>query len=246
MVEDSRSSKTILKALNTSFISLIPKQYTTQSADKYKPIALCNVVYKIISKVVANRLKPLLPSLVSMEQACYVEGRKIINNIIQAHKVFHSLTINRKAGMIMQLDIAKAYDKLSWNYIRKLLIAFGFDHSWVRWILALVTSSSFSILVNGSPLEIFSPSRGLRKGDPQSPFLFIILMEEPRRAIKQEQSSSKIKGLKLTDNVQVLTHQQSVDDTMLQGLPTVQEASNYKGILNLFSLASGMEVNLFK
>lgn len=77
----------------------------------------------------ANRLKPLIPSLISVEQAGYVEGRQIINNIIQAHEVVHSRTINRKVGMITQLDIAKAYDKLSWTYIRKILIAFGFDQN---------------------------------------------------------------------------------------------------------------------
>eukprot|EP00253_Pinus_taeda_P022587 PITA_22587 len=129
VVEDSRGSKTILKALNTSFISLIPKQGSAQTADKYKPIALCNVVYKIISKVVANILKPLLPSLVSEEQSGYVEGRQILNNIIQAHEVVHTLTSKRKAGMIMQLDIAKAYDKVNWIYIKKVLTAFGFDHN---------------------------------------------------------------------------------------------------------------------
>ena len=148
--------------------------------------------------------------------------------------------------MIMQLDIAKAYDKVNWVYLKKMLIAFGFDHISVRWVMALVTSSSFSILVNGSPSEIFSSSRGLRQGDPLSSFLFIIMMEGLGRAIKQAKSPRKIKGLQLTDNGQTLTHQQFVDDTMLQGLPTVQEASSYKKILNLFALASGMEVNLSK
>ena len=110
----------------------------------------------------ANILKPLVPTLVSVEQSGYVEGRKILNSIIQAHEVVHSLTSNMKAGMIMQLDIAKAYDKLNWTYIRKILIAFGFDHNWVRWVMVVVTSSSFSILVNGSLSETFIPSRGLR------------------------------------------------------------------------------------
>ncbi len=159
VVEDSRGNHTILKALNTSFIALIPKQELAQTPDRFRPIALCNVFYKIISKVVANRLKPLLPSLVSVEQYGYVEDRQILDNIIQAHEVVHSLTSNRKACMIMQFDIAKAYDKLNWTYIRKVLIAFGFDHSWVRWVMALVTSASFSILVNGSPSEIFIPSK---------------------------------------------------------------------------------------
>ena len=129
VVEDSRVNRTILKALNTSFIALIRKQDNAQTPDRYRPIALCNVVYKIISKVVANKLKPLLPSLVSVEQSGYVECRQILNNIIQAHEVVHSLTSNRKVGMIMQLDLAKAYDKLNWTYIRKVLIAFGFDHN---------------------------------------------------------------------------------------------------------------------
>ena len=86
VVEDSRMNRTILKTLNTSFIALIPKQEVAQMPDKFRPIALCNMVYKLISKVVTNRLKPLLPTLVSMEQSRYVERRKILNNIIQAQR----------------------------------------------------------------------------------------------------------------------------------------------------------------
>eukprot|EP00253_Pinus_taeda_P035409 PITA_35409 len=224
VVEDSRMNRTILKALNSSFIALTPKQEVAQTLDKFRPIALCNVVYKIISKVVANRLKPLLPTVVSVEQSGYVEGRQILNNIIQAHEVVHSLSSNRKVGVIMQLDITKAYDRLNWNYIKKNLIAFGFDHNWVRWVLALVTFSSFSILVNGSPSETFIPSRGLRQGDPLSPFLFILMMEGLGRSIKHAKEVGKIKGLQLSNRGQAWTHQQFVDNSMLQGIPTVKEA----------------------
>ena len=80
--------------------------------DRYRPIELCNVVYKIISKIIANRLKPLLPTLMSEEQAGYVGGMQILNNIIQAHEVVHSLNSNQQVGMIIQLDLEKAYDKL--------------------------------------------------------------------------------------------------------------------------------------
>jgi len=114
-------------------------------------------VYKIISKVIANRLKPLLPTLLSEEQTGYVEGRQTLNNIIQAHEVVHSLKTNKQAGMIIQLDIAKAYDKLSWSYIRDVLKAYGFDHNWIRWVMVFVTTISFSILLNGSPSRTFKP-----------------------------------------------------------------------------------------
>eukprot|EP00253_Pinus_taeda_P032555 PITA_32555 len=197
-------------------------------------------------KVVANRLKPLLPTLVSGEQSGYVEGRKILNNIIQDHEVLHSLTSNKKAGMIMQLDLAKAYDKLNWTYIRRVLISFGFDHNWVRWVMALVTSSSFLILVNGSPSETFVPSRGLRKGYLLSPFLFILVIKGLGWSIKHAKEVIKIKGLQLYKNGQALNHQQFVDDTILQGIPMVKEALAYKQILSELSMAIGMEVNLSK
>jgi len=148
--------------------------------------------------------------------------------------------------MIMQLDIAKAYDKVNWIYIKKVLTAFGFDHNWVRWVMALVTTSSFSILVNGSPSDIFIPSRGVRQGDPLSPFLFILMMEGLGRSIKHAKATGKIKGLQLSKNGQAMTHQQFVDDTMQEGIPTVKEASTYNKILKEFAMATGVEVNLSK
>eukprot|EP00253_Pinus_taeda_P012671 PITA_12671 len=110
--------------------------------------------------------------------------------------------------------------------------------------MALVTSSRFSILVNGSPLEIFIPSRGLRQGDPLSPFLFILMMEGLGRSIKHAKAMGKIEGLQLSENGQALTHQQFVDDTMLQGLPTVKEISTYNQILKEFALATEDFVSL--
>jgi hypothetical protein len=125
VVEDSRRTTSILKALNATMITLIPKENETKTPDRYRPIALCNVVYKIISKVIANRLKPLLPTLISQEQAGFVEGRQTMDNIMHAHELIHTLKFHKRGGMIIQLDLEKSYDKISWHYMVETLEAFS-------------------------------------------------------------------------------------------------------------------------
>eukprot|EP00253_Pinus_taeda_P031015 PITA_31015 len=102
--------------------------------------------------------------------------------------------------------------------------------------MALVTTTSFSILLNGAPSNTFTPSRGLRQGDPLSPFLFFLMMEGLGKVIKMENVEGRIQGIKLTLDGEANTHQQFGDDTMLQGIPTVREARAVKDILNDFAM----------
>eukprot|EP00253_Pinus_taeda_P026486 PITA_26486 len=117
LVEESRSMHWLLPSLNSTFISLVPKREEANMPDKFRPISLCNVIYKLISKVVANRLKSRLSLLVLPEQTGYVKGCQIMDGIILSNEVIHSLKILKKPGMIMKLDLSKAFDKLSWEYI---------------------------------------------------------------------------------------------------------------------------------
>ena len=132
-------------------MTLIPKGVGADSPDKFQPISLYNVIYKIISKVIVNCMKPLLPSLIFPEQYGFVEGRQILDGVILVHEVIHSLKCTRRPGMMIKLDIAKAYDKLSWKYMDKMLEAFGFSHDWVEWVMSLVTTLFLNILMNSSP-----------------------------------------------------------------------------------------------
>lgn len=243
VVDDSRQSGSILKALNSTFLALIPKEEEARTPEKFRPIALCNVIYKIISKVIANRLKPILPDIISEEQSGFVEGRQILDNILLAQEMVHTLQSRKIPGMMIQLDLSKAFDKVNWNYLEATLSAFGFDIRWTKWILALIKSTSFYILVNGSPSAPFSPSRGIRQGDPLSPFLFVILMEGLSRYIHRAKAEGKINGLCPLPSTPATTHQQFADDTMLHGSPTVKDAKAFKSILSLFSMASGMDIN---
>eukprot|EP00253_Pinus_taeda_P023364 PITA_23364 len=207
VVEDSRNSGTILKSLNSTFLALIPKDEEAKTPDKFRPIALCNVIYKIISKVIASRLKTILPGIISEEQSGYVEGRAILDNILLAQEMIHSLHSRKEAGMLMQLDLSKAYDKVSWKYLEVVLRAFGFCRTWIKWIMALIKSPRYSILINGAPSTPFTPSRGIRQGDPLSPFLFVILMEGLSRTIAKKKAEGKIKGLQPIRSLPATTHQ---------------------------------------
>jgi len=113
--------------LNATFIALIPKEAQPNTPDKYKPIVLCNIIYKILSKVIASRLKLLLPLIISPEQSGYVEDRQIMDGIILSHEIIHSLKQSKKPSMLLKIDLSKAFDSLSWMYIKKTLIAFGFS-----------------------------------------------------------------------------------------------------------------------
>eukprot|EP00253_Pinus_taeda_P023228 PITA_23228 len=243
LVEESRMNQKVWPALNSTFYALIPKCDNQEDANGFRPIALCNVIYKIITSMMAKRLKPLLDKLISAEQTGFVEGRQILDGLVVNQEVIHSLKVKKQKGMMIKLDLSKAYDRLSWTYLGKVLESFGFCRRWIDWIHSLISSPSFSILVNGIPSKTFSASRGLRRGDPLSPFLFILAAEGLGRFIKKEREANKIKGLKLWGNNLCLTHQQFVDDIMLIGEPTVKEVKHLRKILDLFAEASGLEIN---
>eukprot|EP00253_Pinus_taeda_P003073 PITA_03073 len=243
LLEESRMNQKVWPSLNSTFYALIPKGDNLEDANGFRPIALCNVIYKIITSMMAKRLKPLLDKLISVEQTGFVEGRQILDGLVVTQEVIHSLKVKKQKGMMIKLDLLKAYDRLSWNYLGKVLESFSFCRRWIDWIHSLISSPSFSILVNGIPSRTFSATRGLRQGDPLSPFLFILAVEGLGRFIKKEREADKIKGLKLWGNNLCLTHQQFVDDIMLFGEPTVKEVKHLRKILDLFAEASGLEIN---
>ena len=131
IIEDSGRSGQVLQALNATFLTLIPKENHTTSPSHFRSISLCNVIYKLLTKIITTHLKPILPFIISLEQFGYVEGRKILDSVILAHEVIHSLHMTKSPGMLLKLDLSKYFDKLSWNYLRSNLLAFGFEPNWV-------------------------------------------------------------------------------------------------------------------
>ncbi|CAL1404768.1 unnamed protein product [Linum trigynum] len=233
---------------NDTHIALIPKVLAPESISQYRPISCCNFRYKIISKILSSRMKKWLPGLVSEMQAAFTGGRLIQDNVIIVHEMLHNFN-NRRYGdwdMMVKLDMRKAYDLVDWDGLDSILHAYGFSEKWRGWIRECTRTVKFSILLNGSPTEPFSPSRGIRQGDPISPFLFILMSNALSFLIERGISKGDIRGIKLNQNCPRISHCLFADDTVIFGKASVSEADRIKAIIEIYGGTTGQEINASK
>ncbi|RVW53252.1 Transposon TX1 uncharacterized 149 kDa protein [Vitis vinifera] len=169
--------KSFAKSLNSTFLVLIPKKGGAEDLGDFRPISLLGGVYKLLAKVLSNRIKGVLDKVVSPDQNAFVKGRQILDASLIANEVIDYWLKRKEKGVICKLDIEKAYDSINWNFLMKVMRKMGFGDRWLKWIWWCISTASFSILVNGVPAGYFSNSRGLRQGDPLSPYLFVLGME---------------------------------------------------------------------
>lgn len=180
------TNPSLIQEVNHTLITLIPKGEDPSKVAHFRPIALCNVVYKIVTKVVTQRLRNVMPYVVSDNQSSFIPGRSTIDNILVLQETIHSFKhLHGKRGfMIVKLDLEKAYDRLEWTFIMDTLDCLGLPGDVKQLILYCLSSASLSINWNGSPTNPFRSSRGVRQGDPISPYLFVLCLERLGHKIK--------------------------------------------------------------
>ena len=235
--------------LNKTYIALIPKKKECDTPVDFRPISLCNVMYKILSKVLANRLKRVLPTIIHESHSGFVPGRLISDNILVAYECFHYLRKKKKGKvgyMGLKLDMSKAYDRVEWEFLERLMIKLGFPTIFVRLLMNCVKSTSFSILLNGQPTRSFTPSQGLRQGDPLSPFLFIIRAEGLSSLLLDAEAKREIHGLKIGKKVDAISHLFFADDSLLFTRANEDEVDKVLEILSTYEAASGHKLNMEK
>jgi len=188
------------QGLNDTFLTLIPKVPNPERVSQFRPIGLCNVTYKLVTKFIVNKLKRVLLWLISPLQSSFIPRRQITDNVIVMQEVLHSM--RRKTGtkgwMAIKLDLEKAYDRLRWEFIQETLTRMKLPKGLVAVIMNCISSYSLNILWNGEPTETFQPSRGIRQGDPLSPYLFVACMERLSQLIETYSMEGKWRAIPIT------------------------------------------------
>ncbi|GLT62781.1 hypothetical protein SLA2020_353910 [Shorea laevis] len=227
---------------------LIPKGDNPDIIQKFRPICLLNVAYKVLSKVLVNRLRPYLQHLIGPFQNSFLKGQCTTDNIILSQEAVHSMRRmkGRKGAMIFKIDLRKAFDSVDWTFLQLVLQDFNIPAPLIRLIMFSMSSLQLLVLWNGEQLPPFNPQQGLRQGDPLSPYLFIMCMERLSHKIQSKVHSKEWKPFRISRGGLALTHLFFADDLMLFSEAFNQQVEVIMGCLTEFSNESGLDINLTK
>lgn len=234
---------------NNTNLVLIPKKAGASCMKDFRPIVLFNVLYNILAKVLANRLKSILSKLISENQSTFVPRRSITDNVLIAFEVIHHMrrkTGGRDGEVALKLDISKAYDRVDRNFLKHRMSCMCFCTRWINWVMMCVTTISYEVCFNGSSIGPITPQRGLRQGDPLSPYLFLLCVEGLSDSLNQAASRGSIQGCQISPTAPVITHLLFADDSFLFFKANIEETVAVKGLLNMYEKSLGQSVNFKK
>ncbi|KAL0427053.1 UNVERIFIED_CONTAM: LINE-1 retrotransposable element O protein, partial [Sesamum latifolium] len=234
----------LLKQVNTTLISLVPKVHNPTVVSEFRSISCCNVLYKIITKVIVQRMRGVLDKLISPSQNAFVPGRSIGDNILLAQELFHGYNQQHlPPRCALKLDLRKAYDTVEWDFLSAVLMLFGFPVQFISWIEECVMTPSFSVWMNGSPHDFFRGARGLRQGDPMSPFMFVLVMEVLTLILQQFIDQDGGFSYHWRCGEVQLFQFEFADDLLLFSRADTSSIQIFKRGLTVFADLSGLHVN---
>lgn len=231
---------------NATILTLVPKKPGATYIADYRPISCCNTTYKTISRLLVKRMKPILRRLILPNQTAFVEGRLLMENTQLAAEVVQGY--HRKGGekrISIKVDIAKAFDTVQWEFLFACLRSYHVPELYIRWLEACVCTPSFSIAFNGSTYGYFKGKRGLRQGDPLSPYLFVLVMNCLSIALDKAAVEGKFKYHTRCGRSK-LTHLSFADDLLIFSDGSLSSVQAILGVLKDFEERSGLAISVQK
>jgi len=245
---DFHAHNKFVKSLNASFIALIPKSPGATDLANFWPISLVSGIYKIIDKVLANRMSRVLEKIISEPQNAFVKGRHILDSVLIASECLDSRIKSSLPGVLCKLDITKAFDHVNWKFLLYMLKRCGFKDKWVYWISHCISSAHHLVLVNGLPAGFFNSSRGLRQGDALSPLMFIVVMEALSKMLSSAVDSDRLSCFSVGSRPSMIniSHLLFADDILVFYEANPDHLRFLRVLLVCFGAVSGLKVNLAK
>jgi hypothetical protein len=246
MFVDFHEENLDLYRLNCALVTLIPKVGDATNMKQFRPISLLNCSFKIFSKILTLRLSAVVQRIVAPTQSAFIKGRYILESVVVAHEIVHSINKSGEKGVVLKLDYEKAYDRVSWNFLFDMLESRNFDAKLINWIRQIVVGGSIGIMLNGEDSSYFKAGKGLRQGDPLSPFLFNLVGDGLTKMLNRANSKGLTKGL--LDNFRPggIISLQYADDTILFSKAEESTLRNLKCVLMWYEQISDMRINFHK
>lgn len=230
----------------SSIITLIPKKAHPLTYADFRPICLSKFISKVTTRILATRLNVLLPRIISSEQIGFLKGHDISEHVNMANEMVHILDRKVRHGQAMvKLDMAKAFDRVNWSYLEAIMLKFGFEPRLLRILINNMRLSKLSISVNGTTDGFFSPSRGVKQGDPLSPLLFIICSEGFTRGLNSLLNSHQLRGF-ASGRVVPVSHLAYADDLLIFLNASTRNLARFQTFLQEYQRASGQLVSYTK
>ncbi|XP_059284804.1 uncharacterized protein LOC132038098 [Lycium ferocissimum] len=235
---------TLPKSITHTNLVLLPKKNEVETFSDMRPISLSNFINKIISRVLHDKIDHILPRLISANQSGFVKGRNIIENVLLTQEIMDDIRLRGKStNVVLKLDMTKAYDRVSWLFLTKVLRKMGFAERSVDLVWRLLANNWYSVLVNGQPHGFFHSTRGVKQGDPLSPALFILSAEVLTRALNSLFEISEFKGYGMPKWSANLNHLAYADDTIIFASADNDSLNMIMKVLQDYEKVSGQLIN---
>jgi len=224
-----------------------PKIENPQRMSNFRLISLISSLYKILFKLLANRLRKVVGKVVSESQSTFVQGRQILDGILIANELVDDAHMLKRELLMFKEDFEKAYDSVDWRYLAEVMGKMNFSFVWRKWMMECVCSASASVLVNGSPTDEFILERRLRQSDPLFPFLFLLAAEGLNVMMNAMVNNGLFSGYNVgAQDALSVAHLQYVDDTLLIGGKSWANVHALENVLLLFEKISRLKVHFHK